>query len=212
MHFEVALVLLVLTALVITAAHRHAPGLELSALRQAPALATSLGVSLAARRLAAFSATAALAGLAGALAVQLQAVADPAGYDPLLSFKLLVAVLLGGAAATLGPATGVALLGLIGLVSGPLARLLRLPMGRSTPPSPRRCWSRARARGGGDSPMAGRAAAARNNAPARAHQALDPRAAAPAAAQAILRAAGLRKASAASSQSTTSRSRWPAAR
>jgi len=129
-HFEVALVLLALTALVIAAARRGAPGLELSALRQAPALATSLGVSLAARRLAAFSATAALAGLAGALAVQLQAVADPAGYDPFLSFKLLVAVLLGGAAATLGPATGVALLGLIGLVSGPLARLLHLPIER----------------------------------------------------------------------------------
>jgi branched-chain amino acid transport system permease protein len=116
-HFEVALALLALTALAIAAARRGAPGLELSALRQAPALATSLGVGLASRRLAAFSATAALAGLAGALSVQLQAVADPASYDPFLSFKLLVAVLLGGAAATLGPAAGVAVLGLIGLVS-----------------------------------------------------------------------------------------------
>ena len=33
-------------------------------------------------------------GLAGALSVQLQAVADPQAYDPFLSFKLLVAVLL----------------------------------------------------------------------------------------------------------------------
>jgi branched-chain amino acid transport system permease protein len=129
-HFEVALALLTLTALAIAAARRGAPGLELSALRQAPALATSLGVGLAARRLAAFSATAAVAGLAGALAVQLQAVADPAGYDPFLSFKLLVAVLLGGAAATLGPAAGVAVLGLIGFVSGPLARLIHLPLER----------------------------------------------------------------------------------
>ena len=129
-HFEVALALLALTALAIAAARRGAPGLELSALRQAPALATSLGVGLASRRLAAFSATAALAGLAGALSVQLQAVADPASYDPFLSFKLLVAVLLGGAAATLGPAAGVAVLGLIGLVSGPLARLLHLPLER----------------------------------------------------------------------------------
>jgi branched-chain amino acid transport system permease protein len=129
-HFEVALALLALAALAIAAVRRGAPGLELSALRQAPALATSLGVGLAARRLAAFSATAALAGLAGALAVQLQAVADPAGYDPFLSFKLLVAVLLGGAAATLGPSTGVAVLGLIGLISGPLARLLHLPLER----------------------------------------------------------------------------------
>jgi branched-chain amino acid transport system ATP-binding protein/branched-chain amino acid transport system permease protein len=129
-HFEVALALLALTALAIAAARRGAPGLELSALRQAPALATSLGVGLAARRLAAFGATAAVAGLAGSLAVQLQAVADPAGYDPFLSFKLLVAVLLGGAAATLGPAVGVAVLGLIGLVSGPLARLVHLPLER----------------------------------------------------------------------------------
>ena len=129
-HFEVALALLTLTALAIAAARRGAPGLELSALRQAPALATSLGVGLAARRLAAFSATSAIAGLAGALAVQLQAVADPAGYDPFLSFKLLVAVLLGGAAATLGPAAGIAVLGLIGLASGPLARLLHLPLER----------------------------------------------------------------------------------
>ena len=99
MHFEVALALTALTALAVVAVRRGAPGLELSALRQAPALATSLG-SLAWRRLGAFSATAAIAGLAGGLSVQLQAVADPVSYDPFLSFKLLVAVLLGGAAAT----------------------------------------------------------------------------------------------------------------
>jgi branched-chain amino acid transport system permease protein len=129
-HFEAALALTALTALAVAAVRRGAPGLELSALRQAPGLAASLGVRLARRRLGAFAATAALAGLAGGLAVQLQAVADPAGYDPFLSFKLLVAVLLGGAAATLGPAAGVAILGLIGLVSGPLARALQLPLER----------------------------------------------------------------------------------
>jgi branched-chain amino acid transport system permease protein len=129
-HFEVALALTALTALAVAAVRRGAPGLELSALRQAPGLATSLGVRLERRRLGAFTASAAIAGLAGGLAVQLQAVADPASYDPFLSFKLLVAVLLGGAAATLGPATGVILLGLIGLVSGPLARALQLPLER----------------------------------------------------------------------------------
>ena len=130
MHFEVALALTALTALAVAAVRRGAPGLELSALRQAPALATSLGVRLAWRRLGAFSATAAIAGLAGGLSVQLQAVADPVSYDPFLSFKLLVAVLLGGAAATLGPAAGVILLGLLGLASGPLARALQLPLER----------------------------------------------------------------------------------
>jgi branched-chain amino acid transport system permease protein len=129
-HFEVALVLTALTALAVAAIRRGAPGLELSALRQAPALATSLGVRLAWRRLGAFSATAAIAGLAGGLSVQLQAVADPVSYDPFLSFKLLVAVLLGGAAATLGPAVGVIVLGLIGLAAGPLARALQLPFER----------------------------------------------------------------------------------
>ena len=129
-HYEAALVLLVLSLLGIAAARRGAFGLELSALRQHPALATSLGVPLARQRLGAFAFSAALAGLAGGLSVQLAAVADPAAYDPFLSFKLLVAVLLGGAAATLGPVVGVAALGLIGLVSDPLARLLQLPLQR----------------------------------------------------------------------------------
>jgi branched-chain amino acid transport system ATP-binding protein/branched-chain amino acid transport system permease protein len=129
-HFEVALALLALTALGIAAVRRGAPGLELSALRQSPTLATSLGVRLGRRRLGAFAATACLAGLAGGLSVQLAAVADPASYDPFLSFKLLVAVLLGGAASTLGPAAGVAALGLITLAADPLARLLQLPLER----------------------------------------------------------------------------------
>jgi len=129
-HFEVALALTALTALAVVAVRRGAPGLELSALRQTPALATSLGVRLAWRRLGAFAATAAIAGLAGGLSVQLQAVADPVAYDPFLSFKLLVAVLLGGAAATLGPAVGVIVLGLLSLASGPLARALQLPLER----------------------------------------------------------------------------------
>jgi len=129
-HFEVALALTALTALAVVAVRRGAPGLELSALRQTPALATSLGVRLAWRRLGAFAATAAIAGLAGGLSVQLQAVADPVAYDPFLSFKLLVAVLLGGAVATLGPAVGVIVLGLLSLASGPLARALQLPLER----------------------------------------------------------------------------------
>jgi branched-chain amino acid transport system permease protein len=129
-HFEIALALIALTALAVAAVRRGAPGLELSALRQRPALATSLGVRLARRRLGAFTATAAIAGLAGGLSVQLAAVADPVSYDPFLSFKLLVAVLLGGAAATLGPAVGVIVLGLISLVAGPLARTLQLPLER----------------------------------------------------------------------------------
>jgi branched-chain amino acid transport system permease protein len=129
-HFEVALGLLVLSAIALAAVRRGGPGLELSALRQAPPLATSLGVRLGRRRIGAFVASAFLAGLVGGLSVQLSVVADPAAYDPFFSFKLLVAVLLGGAAATLGPAVGVAALGLIGLAADPLARLLQLPVER----------------------------------------------------------------------------------
>jgi branched-chain amino acid transport system permease protein len=129
-HFELGLALLVGTALAMWSVRRGAPGLELTALRQAPRFATSLGVRLGRRRLGAFAASAFVAGLIGALSVQLAAVGDPASYDPFLSFKLLVAVLLGGAAATLGPAAGVAALALIGLASDPLARLLQLPLER----------------------------------------------------------------------------------
>src|ERR687888_281123 len=66
-HFEVALALLTLTALAIAAVRRGTPGLELSALRQSPRLATSLGVRLGRRRLGAFAASAFVAGLTGAL-------------------------------------------------------------------------------------------------------------------------------------------------
>src|SRR4029450_10000516 len=78
-HFEVALALTALTALAVVALRRGAPGLELSALRQEPALATSLGVRLDRRRLTAFAASAAVAGLAGALPVHPPAGAAPAG-------------------------------------------------------------------------------------------------------------------------------------
>jgi branched-chain amino acid transport system permease protein len=191
-HFEVALALTALTALAVAAVRRGAPGLELSALRQAPALATSLGVRLGRRRLAAFSASAAVAGLAGGLVVQLQSVADPASYDPFLSFKLLVAVLLGGAAVTLGPATGVALLGVIGLISGPLARVLQLPLERFDTAVAALLLVFVLALGGeGVLPWALRHL--RRERPRRQPAAAPPRSA-PGAAEPVLRARGLRKA------------------
>ena len=152
-HFEVgARAGWSLTALAIAAARRGAPGLELlRAAAGAGARDLARRAARARRRLGAFAATAALAGLAGALAVQLAGVADPDAYDPFLSFKLLVAVLLGGAAATLGPAAGVA---------RPRADRPRVGAVRpasascrssaSTPPSPRSCscsCSRSAARG-----------------------------------------------------------------
>ena len=51
-----------------------------------------------------------IAGLAGALGVELSQVADPSAYGPVLSFELFVAVILGGARLPLGPVVGLAVI------------------------------------------------------------------------------------------------------
>jgi len=124
-HYELALALLVATILAAASLARGGVGIELRAARQLPAAAAALGVATARRRLGAFVASAAIGGLAGGLAVQLAGVADAGEYGPFLSFRLFVAVLLGGAASALGPAAGVAGLalvtgaaGLLGAVEG----------------------------------------------------------------------------------------------
>ncbi|HEX7311691.1 MAG TPA: ATP-binding cassette domain-containing protein [Gaiellaceae bacterium] len=124
-HYEVALALLVATIVVGASLARSGAGIELRAARQVPAAAAALGVATARRRLGAFVASAAIGGLAGGLAVQLAGVADAGEYGPYLSFRLLVAVLIGGVASALGPAAGVAGLalvtgaaGLLGAVEG----------------------------------------------------------------------------------------------
>ena len=60
-----------------------------------------------------------------ALAVDLAGVADPSAYGPSLSFKLFVAVLIGGAASALGGPAGIALLGLVSVVATAAARFFR---------------------------------------------------------------------------------------
>ena len=124
-HYEVGLALLVITIAVGASLARAGAGIELRAARQVPAAAAALGVATARRRLGAFVASAAIGGLAGGLAVQLAGVADAGEYGPYLSFRLLVAVVIGGAASALGPAAGVAGLalvtgaaGLLGAVEG----------------------------------------------------------------------------------------------
>ena len=112
-HYVLALVLVVLACLALWAVSRGAPGLALSALRQRSAAALALGVRVTRLRLGAFVVSAALGGLAGSLSVQLQGIADPNGYDPFLSFKLLAAVLLGGMTSAIGAVAGLA--GLSGL-------------------------------------------------------------------------------------------------
>jgi branched-chain amino acid transport system ATP-binding protein/branched-chain amino acid transport system permease protein len=115
--YETALVLLALCVLAFAAVSRGAPGLRLGALRQNPAQAAALGIRPGSVRLGAFAASAAVAGLAGALTVQLAGVADPSDYGPFLSFKLFVAVMLGGATAALGGPTGVGILALVTLAA-----------------------------------------------------------------------------------------------
>jgi branched-chain amino acid transport system permease protein len=116
-HYELALALVVLVAGVVALLARGAFGIRLAAARDHTGAALALGIPVVRLRVAAFAVSAAVAGLAGALAVQLARVADPTAYGAFLSFHLLVAVLLGGAAATLGPLAGVLALSGISLAA-----------------------------------------------------------------------------------------------
>ena len=95
-HYELALVLLVLALLVVAAlaARRRRPGARSGTsaarlgVRSRPAPRCVSGSSRSPSRPR-------LGGLAGAFAVQLAGVSDPAQYGPFLSFTLFVAVLLG---------------------------------------------------------------------------------------------------------------------
>jgi len=117
-HYELGLGLLVATALAFATLARRVPGLGLEAARQRPAAAAALGVPVARLRLGAFVGAAAAAGLVGALMVQLEGIADPTAFGPLLSFQLLAAVVIGGARSPLGPAAGVLVLALARDVGG----------------------------------------------------------------------------------------------
>jgi len=132
-HYELALVLVVLACLALWAVSRGPPGLALSALRQRRAAALALGVRATRLRLGAFVVSAALGGLAGSLSVQLQGIADPTGYDPFLSFKLLAAIVLGGMASALGAVGGLAALSGLTQLSHWLGDLERLSAARFDP-------------------------------------------------------------------------------
>ena len=122
-HYELGVVLVVVAVLGTASVRRSALGLQLEGAGVTPAGAAALGVPRGVARTRAFALSAALAGLAGALAVHLALVADPAAYGPLLSFQLLVACLVGGAASPVGPVVGMALVGLMGPAGEALGRL-----------------------------------------------------------------------------------------
>jgi len=116
-HYELALAL---TAAVVglLAVFRASPaGIRLRAVRDSPAAAAVLGVPGDRLLYGAFVVSAAVAGLAGALSVQLAGVSDPAAFGPFTSFQLLVAVLIGGASYSAAGVVGVAALAVLSLVA-----------------------------------------------------------------------------------------------
>ena len=132
-HYELAVVLTGLCALAFVALRRGPFGLDLAAAAQHRGAAAALGVPMERLRVGAFAASAFVGGLAGGFVVQLDIVADPTAYGPLLSFELLVAVLVGGAAAALGPSAGVVVLGMIALAARALGALAGVSGSRFQP-------------------------------------------------------------------------------
>jgi branched-chain amino acid transport system permease protein len=132
-HYELALGLLVLSILATAALARGRVGLELAAVRARPAAAAALGVPSARRRLGAFVASAAVAGLAGGLFVTLAGVADATDFGPYRSFALFVAVLIGGAGSALGPTVGVVALAVVTGAADLLANLEGVESARFNP-------------------------------------------------------------------------------
>jgi branched-chain amino acid transport system ATP-binding protein/branched-chain amino acid transport system permease protein len=115
-HYELALLLTVAGVAGVSGLRRSNVGIRLRAHRDDPAAAASLGVPTRRLLLGAFVASAAVGGLAGSLAVQLAAVSDPNAFGPFTSFKLLAAVLLGGASYACAGIVGVGILGVVALL------------------------------------------------------------------------------------------------
>jgi branched-chain amino acid transport system permease protein len=130
-HYELALALTAVAALGYVALARGSFGLRLAAAREREPAARELRVPVTRLRTIAVAASGAVAGLTGALAVQLAGVADPASYGPYLSFKLFVVVLLGGALAPLGAPAGVLVLAVLSVVADALGSLEHVAASRA---------------------------------------------------------------------------------
>jgi branched-chain amino acid transport system permease protein len=129
-HYVIGLTLLGLALLAFAVLARRGPGLALAAGRDQVEAALGLGVPVARVRLGAFTASATIAGLAGALSVELSQVADASAYGPVLSFELFVAVILGGARFALGPVVGLAVIAAFSNVAEEIGAARGLPPGR----------------------------------------------------------------------------------
>ena len=132
-HYELALGLTGLAALGFTALVRAPFGLSLAAARQREPAARALGIPVDRLRVQALAAAGGVAGLAGAFAVHLAAVADPASYGPFLSFRLFVVVLVGGALTPLGAPLGMLVLGLLSVVADAIGSLENVSSARAHP-------------------------------------------------------------------------------
>jgi branched-chain amino acid transport system permease protein len=123
-HYELALGLTAIAIGLLSAFRSSPAGLRLRAVRDGSAAATVLGVPGDRLRYGAFVVSAAVAGVAGALAVQLAGVSDPDAFGPFTSFRLLVAVLLGGATYAASGAAGVAVLVVVSSVAHGIGALV----------------------------------------------------------------------------------------
>lgn len=129
-HYVLGLTLLALAILALAVIAPRAPGLGLAAARDRRRAAAGLGVPVARARLGAFTASAVIAGVAGALGVELVQVADASSYGPAVSFKLFVAVILGGARLPLGPVAGLLVISAFSNAAEQIGALRGLPPGR----------------------------------------------------------------------------------
>jgi ABC-type branched-subunit amino acid transport system ATPase component/ABC-type branched-subunit amino acid transport system permease subunit len=132
-HFEIGLALVVLSLLAFNAIARSQTGFALTAFRQGRSAAAAIGADSDRLQLGAFASSAAIAGLSGALSVQLAGIADPTAYGPLRSVTLFVAVLLGGAGTMWGPVLGAAALGVIPEAARALGGAAGVPSERFEP-------------------------------------------------------------------------------
>jgi branched-chain amino acid transport system permease protein len=129
-HYVLGITLLALAILTLAVIAPRAPGLGLAAARDQRRAAAGLGVPVARARLGAFTASAVIAGVAGALGVELVQVADASSYGPAVSFKLFVAVILGGARLPLGPVVGLLVISAFSNAAEQIGTLRGLPPGR----------------------------------------------------------------------------------
>jgi branched-chain amino acid transport system ATP-binding protein/branched-chain amino acid transport system permease protein len=115
-HYVLAVTLTIALVVAGMVLQQSTVGVRLRALRDFPAAAVRLGAPRERLLLGAFAASAAVGGLAGSLAVQLAGVSDPNAFGPFTAFKLLVAVLIGGAAFAGAGTVGILVVGGIALL------------------------------------------------------------------------------------------------